>query len=72
MDDILEANRCSMNVETYDSLAAVQSTMKRGDWTASTMNREQPLRRSCLSSYQNYQLHRKKSERTGIKGENVE
>lgn len=51
MDDILEADRCSMNMETYESLAVVKSTMKTRDWTASTMTIDQSLRRSCLSSY---------------------
>nr|XP_055023083.1 uncharacterized protein LOC129413401 [Misgurnus anguillicaudatus] len=60
MDDILETDRCSLNVETYESLAVVKSTMKARDWTASTITIDQPLRRSCLSSYQNYQLHLKK------------
>ncbi|KAM8735510.1 uncharacterized protein AB9X84_023938 isoform 2-T2 [Acanthopagrus schlegelii] len=64
MDDILESDRCSMNVETYESLAVIKSTLKARDWTASTMNIDQPLRRSCLSSFQNYQLHLKKKKET--------
>ena len=64
MDDILESDRCSMNVETYESLAVIKSTLKARDWTASTMNTDQPLRRSCLSSFQNYQLHLKKKKET--------
>jgi len=35
MDDILEADRCSMNVETYESLAVIKSTLKARDRTAS-------------------------------------
>ncbi|KAK9972429.1 hypothetical protein ABG768_025736 [Culter alburnus] len=64
MDDILESDRCSMNVETYESLAVIKSTLKARNWTASTMNIDQPLRRSCLSSFQNYQLHLKKKKET--------
>lgn len=37
MDDILEDDRCSMNVETYESLAVVKSIMKSRGWKASTM-----------------------------------
>ena len=62
MDDILEADRCRMNVETYESLTSIKSTMKARNWTASTMLIDQPLRRSCLSSYQNYQLHLQKKK----------
>ena len=62
MDDILEADRCRMIVETYESLAIIKSTMKARNWTASTMLIDQPLRRSCLSSYQNYQLHLQKKK----------
>lgn len=64
MDDILESDRCSMNVETYESLAVIKSTLIARDWTASTMNIDQPLRRSCLCSFQNYQLHLKKKKET--------
>lgn len=32
MDDILEADRCSMNVETYESLAIVKSMIKARQW----------------------------------------
>ncbi|XP_073804702.1 uncharacterized protein [Danio rerio] len=64
MDDILESDRCSINVETYESLAVIRSTLKARDWTASTMNIDQPLGRSCLSSFQNYQLHLKKTKET--------
>ncbi|KAL7850047.1 hypothetical protein SRHO_G00193960 [Serrasalmus rhombeus] len=62
MDDILEDDRCSMNVETYESLAMIKSTLKARDWTASTMTIDQPLRRSCLSSFQNYLLHLQKKK----------
>lgn len=62
MDDILEADRCSMNVETYESLAIVKSTIKAREWTASTMTIDQPLRWSCLSSYQTYQKHLQKKK----------
>ncbi|XP_060786772.1 uncharacterized protein LOC132892503 [Neoarius graeffei] len=64
MDDLLESDRCSMNVETYESLTVIKSTLKARDWTASTMNIDQPLRRSCLSSFLNYQLHLKKKKET--------
>ncbi|KAL2102163.1 hypothetical protein ACEWY4_001331 [Coilia grayii] len=64
MDDILEDDRCSMNVETYESLAVVKSTLKARDQTASTMTIDQPLRRACLISYQNYQLHLQKKKET--------
>ncbi|CAM4425222.1 unnamed protein product [Leuciscus chuanchicus] len=37
MDDILEDDRCSMNVETYESLAVIKSTLKARDRTASTL-----------------------------------
>ncbi|RXN16572.1 translation initiation factor IF-2 [Labeo rohita] len=65
MDDILEADRCSMNVETYESLAIVKSTIKAREWTASTMTIDQPLRWSCLSSYQTYQKHLQKKNIAG-------
>ncbi|XP_055062812.2 uncharacterized protein [Misgurnus anguillicaudatus] len=64
MDDILEDDRCSMNVETYESLAVIKSTLKAKDRTASTMTIDQPLRRACLSSFQNYQLHLQKKKET--------
>lgn len=64
MDDILEADRCSMNVKTYESLAVVKSTLKARDWTAWTMTIDQSLRRSCLSSFQKYQLHLRKKKET--------
>ena len=41
--DILEADRCSMNVESYESLAIIQSTMKARNWTPSTMMIDQPV-----------------------------
>lgn len=44
MDDILKDDRCSMNVETYESLAVIKSTLKARDRTASTMTIDQPLR----------------------------
>ena len=62
MDDILEADRCRMNVETYESLAIIKSTMKARNCTASTMLIDQPLRKSCLSSYETYQLHLRKKK----------
>ena len=61
MDDILEADRCRMNVETYEGLAIIKSTMKARNWMASTMLIDQPLRCSCLS-YQKYQLHLQKKK----------
>lgn len=64
MDDILEADSFSLNVETCESLAVVQSTLKARDWTASTTTIDQPLRRSCLSSFQKYQLHLRKKKET--------
>ncbi|XP_063751989.1 uncharacterized protein LOC134872551 [Eleginops maclovinus] len=69
MDDILEADRCRMNVETYESLAIIKSTMKARKWTASTMLIDQPLRNSCLSSYKTYQLHleKKKAREQGMR-----
>ena len=60
MEDILEADRCLMNAETYESLAIIKSTMKDRSWTDSTMMKYQPLRSSCLSSYQNDQFHLQK------------
>lgn len=73
MDDIFEADRCSMNVETYESLAIVKSTIKAREWTASTMTIDQPLRWSCLSSYQTYQTSaEKKRGTTGTKEEKGE
>ncbi|XP_060756695.1 putative uncharacterized protein DDB_G0281733 [Neoarius graeffei] len=62
MDDILEADRCRMNVETYEGLAIIKSTMKARKWTASTMSIDQPLRHSCLASYKTYQLHLEKKK----------
>lgn len=62
MDDILEADRCSMNVETYESLAVVKSAIKASEWTATTMRIEQPMRKSCLESYSTYQLHLKRKK----------
>ncbi|XP_026134119.1 uncharacterized protein LOC113112614 isoform X1 [Carassius auratus] len=47
----LEADRSSLDVESK-----CDSTMKARHWTASTMTIDQPLRQSCLSSYQKYQL----------------
>lgn len=64
IDDILEADRCSMTLETYERLAIVKSAIKAREWTATTMKIEQPLRRSCLESYSTYQLQLKsKKER---------
>ncbi len=69
MDDILEADRSSLNVETYESLTVVKSIMKARDWTAPTMTIDQPLRQSCLSSYQKYQfnLQKKKESEQALK-----
>lgn len=55
MDDILEADRTSMNVETYESLAFIKSHLKAEGKTASTVAISSSMRRSCLSSYQTYQ-----------------
>lgn len=51
MDDILEVDRCSMNLKTYESLAIVKSAIKAREGTATTMKIEQLLRSSCLESY---------------------
>lgn len=64
LDDTLRADRCSMNVETYESLAMIKSTLKARDWTASIMAIDQPLRRSCPFSLQSYQSHLKKKKET--------
>lgn len=64
LDDTLGADRCSMNVETYESLAMIKSTLKARDWTASIMAIDQPLRRSCPFSLQSYQSHLKKKKET--------
>ena len=53
-----------MNVETHESLAVIKSTLKARDQTASTMTIDQPLRRACLSSFQNYQVHLQKKKET--------
>ena len=72
-DNILEADRCSMNVETYESLAIIKLTMKARNWTASTMMSDQPLRRSCLYSYQNDQFHlqKKKASEQALKKKRI-
>lgn len=61
MDDILESDRCRMNVETYN-LAIIKSTLKARKWTASTLSIDHPLRSSCLASYKTYQLHLKEKK----------
>ncbi|XP_063049613.1 uncharacterized protein LOC134444070 [Engraulis encrasicolus] len=62
MNDIRESDRCSMNVETYEGLAVIKSTLKAREWTPSTMSIDQSLRRPCLSSFQSYQQHLKKKK----------
>ncbi|MEQ2183330.1 hypothetical protein GOODEAATRI_031613 [Goodea atripinnis] len=49
MDDIFEADRCSMNIERYEGLTVIKSTLKARQCTASTMRMDQPMRRSCLN-----------------------
>lgn len=44
IDDILETDRCSLNVETYESLTVVKSTMKAREWTTLIITINQPLR----------------------------
>ncbi|MEQ2293685.1 hypothetical protein AMECASPLE_036078 [Ameca splendens] len=56
--------RCSMNIEMYEGLAIMKSTLKARQCLASTMTLDQPMRRSCLLVYQNYQkkLEKKKKK----------
>lgn len=59
MDDIVEKDRASMSVDTYESIAIVKTALKRKQETALTMKVTTDMKRSCINAYGTYRRHLK-------------